>query len=32
MTLSPTDGNLFYELMWKLQYYVNQKLGFHENV
>ena len=32
MTLSPNDGKLFYELMWKLQYYVNQKRGFHKNI
>jgi len=31
MTLSPNDGKLFFELMWKLQYYVNQKRGFHKN-
>jgi len=32
MTLSPNDGKLFFELMWKLQYYVNQKRGFHKNI
>ncbi len=32
MTLSPEDGKLFFELMWKLQYYVNQKKGIHKNV
>lgn len=32
MTLSPHDGALFFQLMWKLQYYVNQKLGFNKNV
>ena len=32
MILLPEDGKLFYELMWKLQYYVNQKNGFHKNI
>ncbi len=32
MTLPPQDGALFFQLMWKLQYYVNQKLGFHKNI
>ncbi len=32
MTLPPADGKLFFELMWKLQYYVNRKHGFHKNV
>ena len=32
MTLLPEDGKLFFELMWKLQYYVNQKNGFHKNI
>lgn len=32
MTLAPEDGKLFFELMWKLQFYVNQKRGFHTNV
>lgn len=32
MTLDPDDGKLFFELMWKLQYYVNQKRGFHANI
>jgi hypothetical protein len=32
MTLLPEDGKLFYKLMWKLQYYVNQKNGFHKNI
>lgn len=32
MTLDPADGKLFFELMWKLQYYVNQKRGFHTNI
>jgi len=32
MTLSVEDGKLFYELMWKLLYYVNQKRGFYKDV
>ncbi len=32
MTLPPQDGALFFQLMWKLQYYVNQKLGFYKNI
>lgn len=32
MTLPPVDGKLFFELMWKLQYYVNQQRGFHTNI
>lgn len=32
MTLPPQDGALFFQLMWKLQYYVNQKLGLHKDV
>ncbi|MBI5842229.1 MAG: hypothetical protein HZB19_19250 [Chloroflexi bacterium] len=32
MTLPPDDGRLFFELMWKLQYYVNQKRGFHKTI
>ena len=32
MTLPPNDAKLFFELMWKLQYYVNQKYGFHKNI
>jgi hypothetical protein len=32
VTLLPEDGKLFFELMWKLQYYVNQKNGFHKNI
>lgn len=32
MTLSQDDGKLFYELMWKLQYHVTRKRGFHENI
>ncbi|MBI3169174.1 MAG: hypothetical protein HYZ22_11890 [Chloroflexi bacterium] len=32
MTLPPSDGKLFFELMWKLQYYANQKRGFHKNI
>jgi hypothetical protein len=32
MTLPLSDGKLFFELMWKLQYYVNRKLGVHKDV
>ena len=32
MTLLPEDGKLFFELMWKLQFYVNQKRGFHKDI
>jgi len=32
MTLPTEDGKLFFELMWKLQYYVNQKHGFHKDI
>ena len=32
MTLPPNEAKLFFELMWKLQYYVNQKRGFHKNI
>ena len=32
MTLSVEDGKLFFELMWKLQTFVNRKLGFHKNI
>jgi len=32
MTLLPEDGKLFFELMWQLQYYVNQKKGFHTSI
>ncbi len=32
MTLTIEDGKLFFELMWKLQYYVNQKGGFHKSL
>lgn len=32
MTLKPEDGKLFFELMWKLQYYVNQKNGFYKEI
>lgn len=32
MTLAPEDGKLFFELMWNLQYYVNQKRGVHKNI
>ncbi len=32
MTLPPADGKLFFELMWKLQYYVNQQRVIHKNI
>jgi len=32
MTLPPADGKLFFELMWKLQYYVNQQRGIHKGI
>ena len=32
MTLVLEDAKLFFELMWSLQYYVNQKHGFHKNI
>jgi hypothetical protein len=32
MTLSSEDGKLFFELMWKLQTFVNRKRGFHKNI
>jgi hypothetical protein len=32
MTLQLSDGKLFFQLMWKLQYYVNLKKGFHKGV
>ena len=32
MTLDPADGKLFFELMWRVQFYVNQKRGFHKNI
>ena len=32
MTLAPEDGKLFFELMWKLQFYANRKRGFHKNI
>lgn len=32
MTLPPNEAKLFFELMWKLQYYANQKRGFHKNI
>lgn len=32
MTLPPADGKLFFELMWKLQYYVNQQRGLHKGI
>ena len=32
MTLDLADGKLFFEFMWKLQYYANQKRGFHKGI
>jgi hypothetical protein len=32
MTLDSKDGKLFFELMWKLQYYVNRQQGFHRSI
>ena len=32
MTLLPEEGKRYFELMWGLQYYVNQKHGFHKDV
>lgn len=32
MILAPSDGKLFFELMWKLQYYINRKQGIHKNI
>lgn len=32
MTLSDEDGKLFFELMWKLQSFVNRKRGFQKNI
>jgi hypothetical protein len=32
MILTPKDANLFYELMWKLQHYVNQKYNINKNI
>ncbi len=32
MTLDLEDGKLFFELMWKLQYYANRKHGLHTNI
>lgn len=32
MTLPPPDGKLFFDLMWKLQYFVNRKCGFHPDI
>jgi len=32
MTLPLEDAKLFFDLMWKLQYYVNQKHGLHTKV
>ena len=32
MTLPPEEGKLFFDLMWKVQFYVNQTRGFHKNI
>lgn len=32
MTLAIEDGKLFFDLMWKLQFYVNGQRGFHPNI
>lgn len=32
MILPAEDGKLFFELLWKLQFYVNQKSGFHKSI
>lgn len=32
MTLDPDDGRLFFELMWRVQYYTNQKRGVNKNI
>jgi hypothetical protein len=32
MILTPENADLFYELMWKLQYYVNRKYNIHKDV
>jgi len=32
MTLDLADGKLFFKLLWKLQYYANQKYGFHKSI
>jgi hypothetical protein len=32
MTLSLEDAKLFFELMWKLQYYINTENGFHKDI
>ena len=32
MTLDVDDGKLFFELMWKLQFFVNQQRGFHAHI
>lgn len=32
MTLELADGKLFFDLMWRLQYYINQKRGFHKSI
>ena len=30
MKLSKSDTELFYQLMWALQFYVNQKINIHD--
>lgn len=32
MILSPSDSELFYKLMWHLQYFVNAQKGIHKNI
>ena len=32
MILPSEDAKLFFKLMWSLQYYVNQKLGFYKEI
>jgi hypothetical protein len=32
MTLDPEDGKLFFDLMWRVQYYLNQKRDMHKNI
>lgn len=32
MNLSLSDGRQFFELMWKLHYYVNRKKGLHKDI
>ncbi|KAF0107119.1 MAG: hypothetical protein FD146_1960 [Anaerolineaceae bacterium] len=32
MTLSPQDGILYFQLMWKLQFYITQKLGIYKDI